>query len=196
MFLLPLSDKQIVKRIKSKYENRQDKVLKYIFHELGWKNAVVKMVQNSGGDHQDGQEVAQEALIAFYKNVRKDQFKIKSSLKSYFLGIAKKKWYKQVNKKNRKDLLSKMTVSELGGSDVEESFIARERAENFKKILRKLGEQCQEVLRLYMLDYSMKEIAKLRAFKNADVAKKTTYRCREKLRKLLNGKPSLKAMIY
>ena len=59
---------------------------------------------------------------------------------------------------------------------------------------RRLFDRCRDLLRLYQLDHSMEEIARMMQYSNADVAKKEAYRCRMRFRELLENNPAFAAL--
>lgn len=187
------TEETIIKGIKTK-GSLGDKALKHVFEELDWKNFVIQHVLENGGQMTDAKEVALDTLIAFNRNVRKDSFKGNSKLKTYFIGIAKKIWLKQIRDRKIFDEI-KIEHYEKEVESIEYHLINEENKRYWDILLAKIGERCKTILKLQQLDYSLKEIAKEVSLSNDKMAKKEAYRCRMKMRKLLKDNPSWKDLI-
>jgi len=80
-------------------------------------------------------------------------------------------------------------------ASVEEAVIQEEKKKYLAQAIAKIGERCRRILKLYGLNYSMDEIAQELGLKNAEMAKKATYRCRNRLRDFLDSNPEWKTLI-
>lgn len=181
------TDQQIIDGIKD--ANARDKTLYAVFHLLGWRGAAIAFVKKYGGNEQDGEEIASDALIAFDYNIRHDRFEGRSSLKTYFLSIVRNRWLKHL-RKHRPDVLPETELPADTDDSVEEVFVKEEYWEVFKLALEQTGERCKKILELYMLDARMEEIALAMNLANADMAKKAAYRCRMAMREFLEKHPA------
>lgn len=181
------TDQQIISGIKD--ANSRDKTLYTVFHLLGWRGAAIAFVRKYGGNEQDGEEIASDALIAFDYNIRHDRFEGRSSLKTYFLSIVRNRWLKHLRKHSPEMLPETELPGDMDDS-VEEVFVKEEYREVFKLALEQTGERCKKILELYMLDARMEEIALAMNLANADMAKKATYRCRMAMREFLEKHPA------
>ena len=187
------TEEAIIKGIKTKGP-LWDKALKYIFKELDWRGFVMQHVLNNGGQISDAEEVAQDTLIAFDRNIRNDAFKRDSKLKSYFMGIAKRIWLKQIRDRKKFDEI-KPEHFEKEVMSIEYHLINEEKKQFWDILLAKIGERCKTILKLQQLGYSLKEIAKEVNMTSDKMTKKEAHRCRTKIRILLNDNPSWKDLI-
>ncbi len=159
------------------------------FHLLGWRKAAIAYVKQHGGSEQDGEEVASDALLAFDRSLRNDQFRGASSLKTYFLSIAKRRWWKMLQSR-RPDTTTPPEFIAGDDDNVEALFIKEEFKEVFNQALALAGERCKRIFEMVMLEMSMAEIALAMHLDNAHMAKKAAYRCRMAMREFLQTHPA------
>lgn len=181
------NDEQLIQAINGTSEERND-AMRYIFKNLEWRSMVVQYVQHKGGNEPDGEDVFQEAIILFDRNLRQGKFKGGSSLKTYFYGIVKWYWLGQIRKKRTLEELA--SLGEPGQDEgVEARVINTEKAEYLQKALDQIGKRCKTILNLYGRRYSMDEIAAELGLAHGKVAKKAAYRCRMKLSAFFDRHP-------
>jgi predicted DNA-binding protein YlxM (UPF0122 family) len=63
----------------------------------------------------------------------------------------------------------------------ESLLISAERMENLDKMLDAIGLRCKQVLMMWARDYSMKEITAELGFSSEAMARKTKFKCKQKL---------------
>lgn len=189
-----LTDAEIIKAIITGGLARK-KVLEDFFKREKLKKIIIKQVSGMGGSANDADDVFQEAMIIFDRNIRDKKFKEKSSLETYFVSIAKWYWLSQRRKLGRETELNPNTHdSELESH--ENSMFKKDRRQLLDQALQQLGKRCQLILTLWGENFSMKEIATqadLMKDNNPDEvrAKKEAYRCRKRLRDFVQSQPKL-----
>lgn len=183
------SDEILVKAITGS-EKERNNALQYIFTNLEWKSLAIRHVQEKGGNEQDGEDVFQETLILFDRNIREKRFKGESSLKTYFIAIVKWCWWGQFRKRHPHEELGQQ--HDKAQDSVEGRVIEDEKKHFLRQALKQLGERCEKILELYQLHYSMEEIAMEVGLSSTALAKKEAYRCREKLKEFLDNNPDWK----
>ncbi len=181
-------DERLFKAILGSAIEREN-ALRQIFGNLEWKDMTIRYVQSKGGNEQDGEDVFQEAIILFDRNIREKRFKGDSSLKTYFFGIIKWYWWGQWRKRRPQEELNP-TQHESTEEGIEARVMADEKKSFLRKALEKLGERCKQVLELYQLHYSMDEIALEVGFSSPEIAKKEAYQCRRKLKDFFDSNPN------
>lgn len=181
------TDQQIISGIKD--ANFRNKTLYAVFQLLDWRGAAIAFIMKYGGNEQDGEEIASDALIAFDYNIRHDSFQGRSTLKTYFLSIVRNQWLKHL-RKHRPEMLPETDLPGDTDDSVEAIYVKDETREIFKSALQQIGERCKKILELYMLDLPMQEIAIAMNLANADMAKKAAYRCRMSMRDFLEKHPA------
>lgn len=187
------SDESLIAGIQSGGPARED-ALKRLYQMPGLREAVIRYVLDNGGDRQDAQDIFQEALVLFDRNIREGRFEGKSALRTYFVAIAKWRW---VTVRRQQGRYAELSPAHYDGEvdSPEAETIRSEYRELFQEALGQIGDRCRELLRLYQLDYSMEEIARTMQYGNADVAKKEAYRCRMRFRELLENHPEYAALL-
>ncbi len=188
-----MTDEDIIKGIIGS-EKEREVALRYVFQQSGWQAAVVSLVQQYGGNAQDGEDIFMETVIAFDRNIRFGKFEAKSSLKTYFLSIAKKSWWKKRKKQRPEEEITPQHYDEALPS-VEDLAIAAEQKEYHRRMLSMLGTRCQELLKLSQLSYTMAEIAQAIGLSSPEAAKKEVYRCRLRMRKFIDDHPEWEDLI-
>ena len=167
---------------------QREAALQVIYQKPGLRETVIRFVQDQGGNREDALDVFQETLLLFDRNLREGRFEGRSSLTTYFVGIAKWNWLAQRRKRGRQTELLPDHYDGMVESP-ESDILQAEHRGWLEAALGRIGERCRELLRLYQLDYSMEEIAQTMRYANPDVAKKEAYRCRMRFRELLEQFP-------
>ena len=166
----------------------REEALRYFYLLPGLRETVARYVLDHDGSRTDAQDVFQEALVLFDRNLREGRFEGKSALTTYFVAIAKWRWVTLRRQQGRYQELSPTQYDGEVESPEAETLRAEHR-ELLGEAMRHIGERCRELLRLYQLDYAMEEIAVKMGYSGADVAKKEAYRCRMRLREHLENHP-------
>jgi RNA polymerase sigma factor (sigma-70 family) len=187
---LNTDDLTLIKDLQSGSTQKRDSALHFFYSNPEVRSWVHSYIQSHGGQESDADDVFQDAIIVFDRNIREGKFQGKSSLKTYLLAIVKWTWLGHQRKKGFTIELQPEANYELEDS-FDDDFMSKERSTLIEAAIDHLDQRCQELLRHYKLDYSMKEIASMMSFSNPDMAKKQAYRCREKLRNYFLGNPSL-----
>ncbi|HRI60045.1 MAG TPA: sigma-70 family RNA polymerase sigma factor [Saprospiraceae bacterium] len=181
------TDESLLTAIQSGGQAREE-ALKYLYLLPGLREMVTRFVLDNGGSRTDAQDVFQEALVLFDRNLREGRFEGKSALTTYFVAIAKWRWVTLRRQQGRYQELSPAQYDGEVESPEAETLRAEHR-ELLTEAMGHIGERCRELLRLYQLDYAMEEIAGKMGYSGADVAKKEAYRCRMRLREHLENHP-------
>lgn len=183
-------DASIISGIRGAAEER-DAALGFFFRQhRSLRAQVIAYVAKSGGTEHDGEDVFQDAVVLFDRNIRKGQFEQKSSLSTFFFSIAKFHWIGQRSRrKTTEELAERREVESESGP--EEAYIHEERKNILEKAIEQTGEKCRQLLSLYKLSYKMEEIAEIIGLSSAAMAKKAVYQCRLKLRAYLRQSPQM-----
>lgn len=184
------TDKAIIGAIQEGRDSR--KVA--LHHVFSWRKSAINFIVNKGGIEQDAEEAFNDALIAFDKNIRLNSFNFGSSLKTYFMSILWRRWMNNTRSYKKTNDLEEARHSP-SEDDVEDYVISEERKAFWQKVFGKMGERCQYILKLKQLEYTGEEMAAELGLKNAAMAKKTLYRCMEKLRAFFKEHPNMKDIL-
>ncbi len=168
---------------------QREQIFAYLYRSSGWQEWVVRHVSLEGGDEPAGEDVFQETLILFDRNIREGRFTGQSALQTYFLGIAKQYWF------NRQRNIRPVSLSAEYDRPVTENpehlALQQEKQHVIQEVLNSLGDHCKKVLGLYKLSLSNEEIAQELGLSSPEMAKKYTYRCREKFKTFVLGRKDI-----
>lgn len=176
--------------------NERSLALHKIFENNDLHSVITKHVLTHRGSEQDAQDVFQETLILFDRQVRLAKFRGTCDWKTYFIGIAKWQWLSTL----RRSVPVHVNAEEVRSSqeavvmDVESGLIDSERREIIDKILEQMGEPCKGVLKLYKLSFSMEEIGQQLGM-TPDSVKTRACKCREKFRNFVEKNPHYKNLL-
>ena len=110
---------------------------------------VSSFVLKNSGSQEDADDIFQDSLIVFYKNVIKSEFKLTAKISTYLFSIAKRLWLKNIQRLNT---LNKVT--EMLGDEIEElNFeLAEHRTDIDSAVINALGQiggPCAQILEMY-----------------------------------------------
>ena len=129
----------------------------------------------NSGSEDEAQDVIQEVLIAMYNQAKTKGLELTCPFDAYFFLLCKRRWLNELKKSDKKEV----TIAEENVSidkDVEKLAIETEEQDErqslFDEMFQKLGEKCQEVLKLSFVTKTMEEVASKMKVTYAYVRKK------------------------
>lgn len=181
------SIKAILRGIREKDNN----VLHYVYKENF--PAIKKHIINNSGNDQDAKDIFQDAIVIVYNKTKEDDFSLNCDFSTYLYSICKLLWLKELrenkdlhtDEKEIEKLLSYQNVNH-------EDNVIYDRYSVYHKYIKKLGYDCQKVLRLFYDGVSPKEIAKIMGYKNEHIIRSKKFRCKERLMKWIKNDPNFK----
>ncbi|HFA48096.1 MAG TPA: sigma-70 family RNA polymerase sigma factor [Bacteroidetes bacterium] len=186
-------DEKIMDALKSGATSR-NRALRYVFEKLDWKGLATGYILNNGGNETDATEIANDTLIFFDRNIRNGLFNGNCALKTYFLAIAKRQWWKQQKRKKGFDELDPQRHDQTE-ENAEDYILQKEKMQFLQLATAVLGEKCKKVFRLKQLGYSGADMAEELGLKNAAMAKKALYRCRQNFKQYLKDHPQWRDLL-
>ena len=180
------TDEEIVRKICGEDRGR-NAALQYWYqqnHLHVWVRQHVMTTSN--GSEADAHDTYVETIIVFERLIRNGQFKHKSSLSTFFMGIAKWQWFMIRRKRNAQGTIAPEMLDTFL-IEVEDELLNKEKEEVIEQLLGQLGDRCKKVLTLYKLGYSMQEIANLVGFSSDAMAMKEAHNCRKKMKALIES---------
>lgn len=173
-------DQKIIALIRSKDQKTLTKIYQDIYP------MVLKYIINNSGSEDDAQDVFQDAFYILMKKIDDVNFNLTSLLSTYLVGISKNLWLKKLTKVK---LDTKEYQEELSNAD---EFLNEDENQNISKVkniadaITNLGEPCKTLLvQYYYFKATMKEIARMLDYTNADNAKNQKYKCLQRLKKMV-----------
>src|SRR5690625_2427891 len=174
------SDEELVEGLK-----KQDPVvIDYLYKNAG--PMVYKLIVNSGGDQNDGEDIFQEGILAMYISVRTGKYKLSSlaRLTTYLVQSCKYEWLDQVKtayvSKNVLEIDQEL-LSEIRDYEGDEK---EERIKMLHRCSQKLGESCKRILHLFYWEKKSYEAIAIEIGQTPPSAKNQKYRCMKKLKEL------------
>jgi RNA polymerase sigma factor (sigma-70 family) len=123
---------------------------------------VVFYIKNNSGDQDQAQDVVQEIMILLFNQAKAKTLQLTCPFDAYFFLLCKRKWLNELKKIANKGV----TIHEDVGSINEAGLELAEQAEQFDEkqqlfdaMFLKLGDKCQELLKLSFTIKSMEEVA-------------------------------------
>lgn len=143
---------------------------------------IANFVRLNNGNAQEAEDLYQDGIITLYEQVRKGNFHMTSSIKTYLYAICRNKWLGKLKRK-------------VPITDIEEQLqqIPSEEAEtdapdiddaDIKQALEGMGEPCRSIIvGYYYHKLSLEQLAATLNYASANVAKQQKFRCVERLKK-------------
>jgi len=182
------SDEELVRSIKT--EKNINPAIQFLYQQHS--ESISSFIASKGGSTQDGEDIFQEAVVAFINIVQKDKYRGESSIRTFLISISKNIWYNEIKK--RQSTGNREKIFEMGKEDVEEDISHHltdlETKKHFREVLNRLGEACKKLLMLYYYDdLSMKELVAHLPYENEQVVRNKKYKCLKQLTTLIQEHP-------
>lgn len=153
------------------------------------------------GNKEDAKDVFQDALIALYRGASsKPPLVINNTFFTYFATICKRCMIGKIRKKV--NLVWYENEDELpyeNEIEIIELLNKSERLTLYKKYFKRMGKKCQELITLFLENYSITEITNMLKMSSENFTKKRRTQCKDSLfiriyedpqfKELINGKP-------
>ena len=173
-----------------------ENALKFIYLNDLLKGKIIQFVQKYGGNAEDGEDLFQEGIIAMDKNIRNQKFKGNTTIDGYLFSICRYLWFNHYRKNHRLQFTEEMTkLDQLELASPEKIAQDKDRKKFLEEILQRLGQECKQILQLWRLSYSMKEIKHEMKLSSEGMARKKKHQCYKRLCHFLNDHPNIKTQI-
>jgi len=185
-----ITDIELVNLLKLDSRQSENKVLRHLYDQ--YFGMIERHVLKNSGREEDVKEVFHDSLMALLNNVRKQEFVLSASLKTYLFSISKRIWLSRLRKINAKEIPMMDDLSwEANELNIQDKIELDEGQLILHDILSKLAGECLQLLRMfYFLKKKMSEIAEITGLVNEKEAKNRKWRCMVKLRKIVSEQPS------
>jgi RNA polymerase sigma factor (sigma-70 family) len=169
---------------------RSDYIINFIYKEFF--PLIRFLVTENGGSGEDAEDTFQDGIIIIYNKISLDQLRLTSSFKTYMYSVCRNLWLQKLNK--RKAIFDKLTDVEeyidlpkdmLQEASIEETELHRIIQMHFLT----LADDCQKLLKLFVKNIPLREIASMLGYKTEKYAKTRKYLCKEELKKRIAGDP-------
>ena len=178
------SDQEILQGIAS----HDSCTLTYIYDEL--YPYVEAYVVHHGGTEDNARDVFQDAMIIVYKKIVAENLILHCKFSTYLYAVSKNLWI-QNRKKHffRINKLKEMPAVAESETNYETAVDDDSKA-LFDKHFRKLGPDCQKILRLYFNGATLEEIRKEMGISTLHLVSDKKYRCKKNLIERIKGDPN------
>jgi RNA polymerase sigma factor (sigma-70 family) len=169
---------------------RSDYIINFIYKEFF---PLIKfLVTENGGADEDAEDIFQDGIIILYNKISLNQLVLSSSFKTYMYSICRNLWLQKLNK--RKAIYEKLSDVEefidLPKDMLQEASIEEAEMHRIIQIhFLSLPDDCQKVLKLFIKNIPLREIAGIMGFKTENYAKTRKYLCKEDLKKRIADDP-------
>jgi RNA polymerase sigma factor (sigma-70 family) len=173
-----------------------DEAIRYIYQH--YSDTVSSLIINNSGNLHDAQDIFQETVVTFIETVEKDKFRGESSVKTFLVAIARNTWLNELKRRERSDHREAVYEKSKPGEepDVSHLISEREKKQQFRELLGKLGESCKKILTFfYYENLSMKEILDHLPYENEQVVRNKKYKCLQQLTGILKDNPVIAKII-
>jgi len=123
---------------------------------------VVFYIKNNSGDQDQAQDVVQEIMILLFNQAKAKTLQLTCPFDAYFFLLCKRKWLNELKKISNKGVTIHEdvgSINEAGLELAEQSEQFNEKQQLFDAMFLKLGDKCQELLKLSFTIKSMEEVA-------------------------------------
>lgn len=153
--------------------NNDSEVIHAIYKKFVPK--VVHYIKNNSGDADKAQDVVQEVLILLFNQAKAQQLQLTCPFDAYFFLLCKRKWLNELKKHSNKGVTIKDEQPSI--HDAADEMVLRtehfdEKQQLYDAMFLKLGEKCQELIKLSFELPSMEQVAEKLAVTYGYVRKK------------------------
>lgn len=176
--------------------NNNSSIIEFIYKKFAPK--VTHYIKMNSGDADEAQDVIQEVLITIYNQAKTKGLELTCPFDAYFFLLCKRKWLNELKKSSNKEVTIKDENVSID-KDVEklaiETEVQDEKQSLFDEMFQKLGEKCQEVLKLSFVTKTMEEVASKMNVTYAYVRKKKSI-CTGQLTELIQQSNRYQSLKY
>lgn len=168
------------------------KVIRSIYEN--YHKAIVHLVETHQGTKEDADDVFQEGLVMMYQKVQESDFQLTSSFLTYFYAVCRNIWSNKLRKKPKKEVTLDDKMLLMLEDDPNPVYEQRERYFLYRKMFLQLGEDCQQLLDLFLQKVSMEKIMLQMGYGSVSYTKKRKFLCKEKLVQLIQQDPDFREL--
>lgn len=181
------SEQTLLAMLRGDEQRQIDQALSQLYRQ--YYELVQQLILKNSGTVDEADDIFQEVLLAFYTQLRNGKLTLQCTIKTYLYSVARNMWLNELRKRsNKPDMVETDEFIVLEENHLA-AMMLTERNQEMAKLIRSLGEQCQEILTYFYFDrFRMKKVAALMGFANEQVAKNKKSKCLKKLKALVQEK--------
>lgn len=147
---------------------------------------IVQKIRSTGGTTDDAKDIFQDALLVIYEKSKKADFRLTSSFYTLLYGICRNILGNRLQKRSSTNELAMPEDKDYkADDDIQELIQQEEQDKVFWAAFKKLGADCQQIMRLFFEKVKMAEIVERLGLSSVSYAKKHKFQCKEQLVKLV-----------
>jgi len=148
-------------------------------------------IKKNNGTEDDAQDIFQEILMIFIKNVRKPDFELTAKISTYLYSIARNLWLKRIRKSKNivelKDYEGFEELEDFGEEEINQKKEREKKHELIARVLKQLKEDCRKlILDFYYNKKALNVIAEEMGYTYA-FAKVKKNRCMNGFKKMIQS---------
>ena len=159
---------------------------------------VKNYIRTNSGDDDQAQDIIQEVLITIYNQAKTNGLQLSCPFDAYFFLLCKRRWLNELKKASNKEVTLMDENVSIDESVQEMTFQTEtfdEKQSLFDEMFQKLGEKCQEVLKLSFVTKTMEEVAEKLNVTYGYVRKKKSL-CTGQLTEMIQQSPRFRSINY
>lgn len=159
---------------------------------------VKNYIRTNSGDDDQAQDIIQEVLITIYNQAKTNGLQLTCPFDAYFFLLCKRRWLNELKKSSNKEVTLQDDTVSIDEPIQEMAFqteIFDEKQSLFDEMFQKLGEKCQEILKLSFVTKTMEEVAEKLNVTYGYVRKKKSL-CTGQLTEMIQQSPRFRSINY
>ena len=176
-----ITDSRLLDQLKN--EDNQSFALLYRFYYP----AIEAHITRNSGSEADAKDVFQEAIIVLLQQIRRTDFVLTSSLKTYLFAIARNLWLKRLRETRYTITGPVNNDSQLNEASAFELYEEPTPEEKITTWLTKITAHCQRILKaIFFYEEPMESLMQKMGWKNKHTAANQQYKCIQQVKKEKN----------
>ena len=168
--------------------NQDKKVLQDIYSD--YFPTIKRFVVENNGTEQDAKDVFQDAIIIIYRKIKEGTFDLSSSFKTYIYSVCRFIWLKELKKNTERAEKDNLYVEYEDIPEVTiDEYEQNEQYKLYQLHFKRLSEDCQTLLQLFLKKVPLKEIAQKLGIDSMQFIKRKKYKCKEQLIRYIKSDP-------
>ena len=159
---------------------------------------VKNYIRTNSGDDDQAQDIIQEVLIIIYNQAKTNGLQLSCPFDAYFFLLCKRRWLNELKKASNKEVTlmdENVSIDESVQEMTFQTEVFDDKQSLFDEMFQKLGEKCQEVLKLSFVTKTMEEVAEKLNVTYGYVRKKKSL-CTGQLTEMIQQSPRFRSINY
>ena len=123
---------------------------------------VIHYIKTNSGNEDQAQDVVQEVLVVLFNQAKESKLNLTCPFDAYFFLLCKRRWLNELKKSSNQGVTISDDYTSINESEekmAEQTELFEQKQQLFDAMFLKLGDKCQELLKLSFATKSMEEVA-------------------------------------